>query len=52
MKLFVRINEMGTTTMVITHALELVEMFQKRVITLSGGKLIRDTNTLHGGVES
>lgn len=52
MKLFVRINEMGTTTMVITHALELVERFQKRVITLSGGKLIRDANALHGGVES
>lgn len=42
MDLFMAINQMGTTTLVITHANELVEKYQKRVITLSNGKLIYD----------
>lgn len=44
MQLFLDINKKtGTTAMVITHAQELVDEFQKRVITLEGGRIIADT---------
>jgi cell division transport system ATP-binding protein len=42
MLLFEKINEMGTTVMVVTHEKELVNAFSKRVITIDGGKLISD----------
>lgn len=42
MQLFVRINELGTTTIVVTHAKELVDKFQKRVLVLKNGALISD----------
>ena len=43
MKLFLRINEMGTTALIITHAKELVDMFPQRVITIKKGKLVDDS---------
>lgn len=42
MELLERINRLGTTVIVATHAKELVNRMQKRVITLEKGKLIRD----------
>ena len=42
MLLFEKINEMGTTVMVVTHEKELVNAFSKRVITIDGGKLSSD----------
>ena len=42
MLLFEKINEMGTTVMVVTHEKELVNAFSKRVITIGGGNLISD----------
>ena len=42
MLLFEKINEMGTTVMVVTHEKELVNAFSKRVITIDGGHLISD----------
>ena len=42
MLLFEKINEMGTTVMVVTHEKELVNAFSKRVITIDGGILISD----------
>ena len=42
MLLFEKINEMGTTVMVVTHEKELVNAFSKRVITIDGGNLIID----------
>ena len=43
MELFVRINEAsGATTIVITHAKELVEKYQKRVVTISKGRIVHD----------
>lgn len=42
MDLLVRINRLGTTVIVATHARELVNRMQKRVLTLEKGKLIRD----------
>ena len=42
MLLFEKINEMGTTVMVVTHEKELVNAFSKRVITIDGGHMISD----------
>jgi cell division transport system ATP-binding protein len=42
MKLFENINEEGTTIIIATHAWDLVDRMQKRVVALSSGKLERD----------
>ena len=42
MLLFEKINEMGTTIMVVTHEKELVNAFSKRVITIDGGRVTSD----------
>jgi len=42
MLLFEKINEMGTTVLVVTHEKELVNAFAKRVITIDGGHLVSD----------
>ena len=44
MLLFEKINEMGTTIMVVTHEKELVNAFSKRVVTIDGGHVISDGN--------
>ena len=42
MQLLEKINKRGTTVIVVTHARELVDRMQKRVITLENGSVIRD----------
>ena len=42
MLLLEKINEMGTTVMVVTHEKELVNALNKRVVTIDGGHLISD----------
>ncbi|MCD7919213.1 MAG: cell division ATP-binding protein FtsE [Clostridiales bacterium] len=42
MKLFERINEDGTTVLVVTHEQSLVDRFHKRVIRLEAGKIVAD----------
>ena len=42
MLLFEKINEMGTTILVVTHEKELVNAFSKRVITIDNGHVIGD----------
>ena len=42
MRLLVRINQMGTTVVVVTHARDLVNRFGKRVITLDDGIVTHD----------
>ena len=42
MLLLEKINEMGTTILVVTHEKELVNAFSKRVIAIDGGHLIGD----------
>lgn len=37
-----QINDRGTTVIMATHAKEIVNQFQKRVITISDGRLVRD----------
>ncbi len=42
MSLLERINEMGTTMLVVTHERELVNRFTKRVVAIENGRLISD----------
>ena len=42
MMLLQKINELGTTVLVVTHEKELVENFSKRVIAIDAGKIISD----------
>lgn len=42
MKLLLDINMRGTTIIMATHAWDIVDSLKKRVIELSGGKLVRD----------
>ena len=42
MLLFEKINEMGTTILVVTHEKELVNAFSKRVISIEGGHIASD----------
>ncbi|SES75231.1 cell division ATP-binding protein FtsE [Anaerobranca gottschalkii DSM 13577] len=42
MELFQKINKEGTTVVIATHAWDLVDLMQKRVVALSGGMLTRD----------
>lgn len=42
MKLILKINELGTTVMLVTHNRDIVNNLKRRVITLDNGKIIRD----------
>ncbi len=42
MSLLEKINELGTTVLVVTHERELVDEFVKRVITIDSGRIISD----------
>jgi cell division transport system ATP-binding protein len=42
MLLMDKINEMGTTVLVVTHEKELVNSFSKRVVAIDGGRVISD----------
>ena len=42
MSLLERINELGTTVLVVTHAQNLVDRFRKRVITIDDGIVVSD----------
>lgn len=41
-ELLTRLNEAGTTVIMVTHAHDLVKKFDKRVITLEGGAVVAD----------
>ncbi len=43
MKLLVEINQRGTTVLVVSHNMEIVEQMNKRVITLQQGHVVSDT---------
>ena len=51
MLLFEKINEMGTTVLVVTHEKDLVDALSKRVITIDGGHVISDDNNGYYGLE-
>ena len=42
MRLLVRINQLGTTVVVVTHARDLVNRFGKRVVTIDEGRIVND----------
>jgi len=42
MHLLEAVNKRGTTVLVVTHNKEIVEGMEKRVVTLSNGKIISD----------
>ena len=42
MRLLERINQLGTTMVVVTHEKDLVNQFKKRVITLDQGRIMSD----------
>jgi len=42
MQLFARLNELSTTVLVATHALEIVQRFRTRVLRLEEGRLVSD----------
>ena len=42
MELLVRINELGTTVLVVTHERDLVNQFNKRVVTIDQGRIVSD----------
>lgn len=48
MKIFLDINKRGTTLVVATHDISMVERFAKRVLGLADGRLIKDTG-MQGG---
>ena len=52
MRLLVRINELGTTVVVVTHASELVDRFKKRVVTLKEGRIVSDNVGSYAGGRS
>ena len=43
MDLLVKINELGTTVVVVTHEKDLVDHFGKRVVTIDTGRVINDS---------
>ena len=43
MSLLVKINQLGTTVVVVTHAKDLVDRFGKRVVTIESGVVINDS---------
>ena len=43
MSLLVKINELGTTVVVVTHEKDLVDRFGKRVITIDAGHVVNDS---------
>ena len=49
MMLLQEVNKMGTTVVVVTHNNDVVDIMQKRVITLEEGHLVRDDKK--GGYE-
>ena len=52
MLLFEKINEMGTTVLVVTHEKELVNAFAKRVIAIDSGVVVSDGLTEYYGDEN
>ena len=43
MSLLVKINELGTTVVVVTHEKDLVDRFGKRVVTIDSGHVVNDS---------
>ena len=42
MDLFTKINHLGTTIVMVTHDKQMVDLMNKRVVEINGGKIVRD----------
>lgn len=49
-ELLTRLNEAGTTVIMVTHAHDLVKKFNKRVIVLESGQVVSDGNVENGAM--
>ena len=49
MSLLVKINQLGTTVVVVTHEKDLVDRFGKRVVTIEAGRVVNDSIGGYGG---
>ena len=52
MRVLERINNRGTTVIMVTHAKEIVDRMNKRVIAIENGHIIRDDVGSYGYKES
>lgn len=52
MKLFLDISRRGATVLIATHAWDIVDIMKRRVITLSGGRLVQDGERGRAALES
>ena len=46
MTLFEKINELGTTVLIVTHEKGLVDEFEKRVVVIDNGEVIRQVGII------
>jgi len=51
MRLLEKINLRGTTILMVTHAKDIVDKMEKRVITIDKGKIVRDSVGAYGAIE-
>ena len=42
MELLVKINKLGKTVLVVTHDMNIIEQYKKRVIRIEGGSIVSD----------
>lgn len=52
MELLDKINETGTTIVMVTHAKDIVDRMQKRVVAIEGGHIVRDEEGIYGYEET
>ena len=41
-QLLLKINELGTTVVLVTHNKDIVDSISRRVVTMDGGQIVRD----------
>ena len=52
MQLLLEINKTGTTVLMVTHAKEIVDKMNKRVIAIDSGRIVRDERGMYGFAEA
>lgn len=52
MQLLLEINRLGTTVLMITHAKDIVDKMNKRVIAIDSGRIVRDEYGMYGFAEA
>ena len=48
MNILEKINVRGTTILMVTHAKDIVDRMNKRVVTIEGGRIVRDEQGSYG----